>query len=72
MRPLPFRQLVYVGIFIATVSLLSSGAGAQNAVTADPGIDYQKHGVKFQIKASIKGARHRLLQRALTTSAGRR
>lgn len=54
MRQLPFRLFVLIGIIVAAVNFLNFGASAQNAVTAGRVIDFQKSGIKFQIKASIK------------------
>lgn len=50
----PFRLFVLIGFIVAAVNFLNFGASAQNAATAGRAIDFQKNGVKFQIKASIK------------------
>lgn len=54
MRAARFRHVILSGLFFVVAG--SSLAHAQTGKMPGQAIDYQKHGIKFQIKASIKSA----------------
>ncbi len=54
MRQPLFRMVGLIGIIFAVVVFLDFGARAQSAGGVGRVIDFQKSGIKFQIKASIK------------------